>query len=376
MLGFLKDALFGKRMDPILSRVVEQHLEGGQLLLEVECKGLFPIYSTINAGFMISALVEDNKGKLAPVLVPMDSFQEPKSSAFQNLTGIGEASNNQGYLEWTCIGMVPIEILQPTFGGDKEVSIVTRLVDMDSLPNIRLGFGKGALWTNIQKYNYIFEDKGYQEEVEDRDKARALSIEIGMAVAMSDGGLDDTEGETLKAWIQKMITPFGDEKQKKLKKVYNNAMRSSYKLAESGDLVLGNICKQLNKIGEDAQKYEAVELAHEVMAADGFPHAEEMKVIRIVADALGIDADELENMRDRHIVTLDATGASGDLDIEGLLKLLNIDTSCGNDKILLRLRQEYQKWNNRLNTLLEGDERDNAQRMLDLIAKARKKYGG
>jgi hypothetical protein len=109
------------------------------------------------------------------------------------------------------------------------------------------------------------------------------------------------------------------------------------------------------------------------MAADGFPHAEEMKVIHEVADTLGIDADELENMRDRHIVTLDTTGISGDLDIESLL---NIDTSWGNDKILLHLRQEYQKWNNRLNTLLEGSERDNAQRMLDLIAKARKKYGG
>jgi hypothetical protein len=98
-----------------------------------------------------------------------------------------------------------------------------------------------------------------------------------------------------------------------------------------------------------------------------------MKVIHEVADTLGIDADELENMRDRHIVTLDTTGVSGDLDIESLL---NIDTSWGNDKILLHLRQEYQKWNNRLNTLLEGSERDNAQRMLDLIAKARKKYGG
>jgi tellurite resistance protein len=373
MFGFLKDALFGKRMDPIQSRVVEKYLEGGQLILEVQCKGLFPIHSTINAGFMISTLIENNKGKLAPVLVPIEVFQEPKSSAFQNLTGIGEASNNQGYLEWTYIGMVPIEILQPTFGGDKEVSIVTRLVDMDSLPNIRLGFGKGALWTNIQKYNYIFEDKGYQEEAEDRDKARALSIEIGMAVAMSDGELHNNEGKVLNKWIKKIIAPFSDERQAELKKIYNNAMKKSYQLAESGDLVLGNICKQLNEIGEDAQKYEAIELAHQVMAADGFPHAEEMKVIHEVADTLGIDSDELENMRDRHIVTLDTTGVSGDLDIESLL---NIGTSWGNDKILLHLRQEYQKWNNRLNTLLEGSERDNAQRMLDLIAKARKKYGG
>jgi len=371
MFGFLKDAIFGKRMDAIKVRVVEKYLEGGQVYLEVQCKGLLPVYSTINAGFMISVLVEDNKGDLVPVLAPIDGFQEPESSAFQDLTGIGEVSDGQGFLEWIRIGAVPLELLQPAFGGDKEVNVVTRLVDMDSLPNIRLGFGKGSLWSNIQKYKYTFKDKGYQEEAENRDEARALSLEIGMAVAMADGELHDNEGEVLKEWVKKMIAPFSDERKRELKKIYNTAMKDSYKLAESGDLIWSNICVRLNKIGEEAQKYEAVELAHQVMAADGEFHKEEMKVIHKVAEALGIDADELEKIRDQHIVTLDTTGAIGDLDIESLL---NINASWSNDKILLHLRQEYQKWNNRLNTLPEGDQRDNAQRMLDLIAEVRKKY--
>jgi len=123
--------------------------------------------------------------------------------------------------------------------------------------------------------------------------------------------------------------------------------------------------------GASTGEYEAVELAHEVMAADGVVHAEEMKVIHKVADVLGIDADELESMRDQHIVGLDLS-----LDKSDLESSLGIDVSWSNDKKLKHLRQEYQKWNNRLNTLSEGNERESAQQKLDLIAKARKKYGG
>jgi len=373
VLGFLKKAIFGQRLEPIQVRVQKSYLneDTDMPFLEIQCKGLFPVYATTEVGFMTSVFTKDMKGDLSPVLSFGDSFQEPETIAFQHLANIGEIDARQGFLEWVHVGSVPLGLLNPSFGGIQDLTIIVRLVDMYDLPDISLGFGEAGIWRGLVNYKYNFKRKGYEEEAEDIDKARALSIQIGMSVAMADGELDDTEGETLKAWIQKMITPFGDEKQKKLKKVYNNAMRSSYKLAESGDLVLGNICKQLNEIGEDAQKYEAVELAHEVMAADGVVHSEEMKVIHKVADALGIDADELENMRDQHTIGLDLSLGKSNLESS-----LGIDVSWSNDKKLKHLRQEYQKWNNRLNTLLEGDERESAQQKLNLIAKARKKYGG
>ena len=147
-------------------------------------------------------------------------------------------------------------------------------------------------------------------------------------------------------------------------------MRDAYSLAESGDLSLSSICARMNEISEQAQKYEALELAHEVMAADGEIHESEMSVIHKVADALDIDSKELEKIRDQKIVSLDTKASN--VDIEGLL---GIDSSWSNVDIKEHLRKEFQKWNNRLNTLPEGDERENAQQMLDLIAEARKKYG-
>jgi uncharacterized tellurite resistance protein B-like protein len=373
VLGFLKKAIFGQRLEPIQIRVQRKSL-GDDLdipALEVQCKGLIPVYSTTTIAFMVSVLSKNNEGDLSPVLSLMDSFQEPDTVAFQHLAKLGYIESGQGFLDWIHVASVPLDLLTPSFGGAQDLTIVVRLVDMYDLPSIHLGFGEDGIWRDIVHYKYSFKRKGYEEEAEDIDKARALSIEIGMAVAMADGELDDSEGETLKAWIQKMITPFGDEKQKKLKKVYNDAMKNSYQLAESGDLILGNICKQLNEIGEDAQKYEAIELAHEVMAADGVAHANEIKIIHKIANSLDIDADELENIRDQHMVGIDLS--SDGSDVEGSI---GIELSWSDDKKLKHLRQEYQKWNSRLNTLPEGSEREGAQQKLDLIAKARKKYGG
>ena len=54
--------------------------------------------------------------------------------------------------------------------------------------------------------------------------------------------------------------------------------------------------------------------------------------------------------------------------------ILNIEPNWSNEKIKKQLAVEFAKWNNRLNTLAEGQERENAQKMLDLIAEGRKKY--
>ena len=69
-------------------------------------------------------------------------------------------------------------------------------------------------------------------------------------------------------------------------------------------------------------------------------------------------------MRDSVILTSDAS----------LENILGIDNSWSREEIKKYLRREFQKWNNRINTLPEGSDRERAQSMLDSIAEARKKY--
>ena len=342
--------------------------------LEVQVRGLFPVQTATNVGFIISVFTKNASGDLEPVFSMINEFQESQTRAFQDLTGCGEVNENQGFTSWVKIGVVPTEILQPAESGRQELSIVIRLVDIDNMPTISLGFTdpdseNQPLWSVIEHFEFDCEVTGYSEEAEVRDKAQALSIKIGMAVAMADGTLDDSEGIVLKNWIKSILSTHSGDKEKSLKKIYNDAMRESYDLAKSGNLVLDDVCEELNELGDTAQKYQAIELAHKVMAADGKADKREMKVINKVAESLGVDSVDLEKIRDKQIVKLNTSPE--DMDI---LTLLGISSSLSNEEISNQLKKEFIKWNGRLNSLGEGKEKDNAQQMLDLIGKAREKY--
>lgn len=348
--------------------------DSGPKFKAVQCKGLIPVSRKTELGVMISAF--DSTGEdWKPLLSSLDNFQEDSSIVFQHFSELTIADANQGYGSWVQVGAFIPDIVQPPFGGQREISVLVRLVDMNDLPSVRHGFHdpdacSGIVWQKSLSFTHFFEEKGYEEEAENRDEAAAISVKIGMAVAMADGSLDDAEGKVLQSWIQKVIEPFSDSKKSELKKVYNKAMRDSYQDAANGDLVLSELTSRLHEIGEKASKYETIELCFEVMAADGIADAEELQTIHKIADALDLDFDEVSRMREQKVVTLDASVSSAD----GVNSLLGIDPSWSKDQIRRHLRTEFQKWNNRLNTLQEGDERNNAQRMLEAIAEARKVY--
>ena len=337
--GSLKDnlELEFKGFGNLRTQLKEVNNPGEPFTLEVEVRGLFPVQRTTNVGFIISVFTKDSNGDMEPVFSMLNEFQEQQSRAFQDLTGCGQVSENQGFTQWVRIGVVPTGILQPSSSGRQELSIVVRLVDIDNMPSIYQGFAdpnddNKPLWANVEKYDFDCQVKGYTEEAEARDESQALSIKIGMAVAMADGSLDDTEGFVLKDWIKSVLSSYSGEKEQKLKKIYNDAMRESYSLAKSGKLQLNEVCEMLNETGDTAQKYQAIELAHKVMAADGQADKREMKVINEVADLLGIDSAELEKIRDKQIIKLNTNPE--DIDT---LSLLGISSSLSNISIISSL---------------------------------------
>ena len=112
-----------------------------------------------------------------------------------------------------------------------------------------------------------------------------------------------------------------------------------------------------------------MELCYEVMAADGLADPEEIKVLHRLGDTLEVDVSELEKIRDLKMMSLSSEIGTDDA------SLLGIDPEWSEDQIQKHLRNEFRKWNGRLNDLPEGDDRDHAQKMLDLIGKERSKYG-
>lgn len=346
----------------------------GPAFKAIEVKGLFPVNATRHVSF-VTSVFDKTDGEFEPVLCPIEVFQEPGSVVYQHTSEIGQVTPDQGFVQWSRVGAVFPDLLEPPYGGHRKFVAVLRLVDDDDMPEINIGYcdtdEDGLIWQWTLEFDHYVSEKGYKEAAEHRAEAKALSVQIGMAVAMADGSLDDSEGIVLKEWISKAIAPFSDEKREQLKSLYNQSMTQAFDAAKNGELSLSALTEKLNDIAEKSVRYETIELCFDVMAADGVVEAEEMRVIRKVAEVLELDFDEIEKMRDQKIIGLD-TNVSHQTSVE---ELLGIETDWDVERIKKHLRIEFQKWNNRLNALDEGDERDNAQRMLELVADARKKYG-
>jgi len=363
-------------MGSIEVRLKNSHLHEdgtGPEVKEIEVKGLFPVENKINVGF-ITSVFDIVDGELEPVLSVLDKFQEDNSVVYQHSSNIGEVEPGLGFIKWVRIGVVIPDILEPAYSGTRQLKVIVRMVDLNNIPSINKGYGKrgeaGLLWSSSLEFNHFFSEKGYLEAVEHRDEATGLSLKIGMAVAMADGSLDDEEGVILKQWIVKSIAPFSEERKEYLKSLYNGILKESYEEALSGQLQLSQLTSRLNEIGEKSSKYETLELCFDVMTADGVADDSEMKIIRSVAEALDLNMDEVDALRDKAIMVLDSS-ISDQTSVE---VILGIDSSWSNEQTNKFLRVEFQKWNNRLNTLSEGIEKENAQKMLNLIADARKKY--
>ena len=81
--------------------------------------------------------------------------------------------------------------------------------------------------------------------------------------------------------------------------------------------------------------------------------------------------DDLKSITDKTLLnTNQEMNSEGDLE-----NLLGITDDMTKPKIKKLLNDEFKKWNGRIQALEDGDEKDKAQNMLNIIADARKKYG-
>ncbi len=343
----------------------------------IEIKGLIPVTHGVELGFVTSVIDVTEENDSGPVLSELESFQEPESTAYCHVQQGGKIGPNQGFVSWARVGVVIPELLYPSHGGLRKLKIILRLVDTNNMPDINLGFGSvspsdhsGLIVARVLDYEFNYAGKGYLDAAEHRDEARALAIRLGIGIAIADGSLDDSEGNVIKHWVTKTIAPFGSSKREELKTLYNDAMRSAYADAKSGELTLGQVTQRLNEIAEEPQKYEAIELCFDVMAADGVADESELDSIRRIAESLELDYKEIESLHDKRLIELDV-----ELDHQASLEsIIGIEEDWSSDQIKSHIRVQYAKWNDRLNNLPEGRERENAQRMLNMISEARKKY--
>ena len=368
-IAYTKDGYFGP---PQLKFIDEKHKKGGYTVKRIMFRGRVPNDWDMDVSFTLSAL-DATDGENKPVFSLVEAAREPDTICYQVSGSFGHVSEGSVITNWANLGNIVPELIRPPYSGEREIHVIIRMFDSTDPPTIYGGFSHDdgdIIFSEILRFNFGFEDKGYEEASKDREESQAISLKIGVAVAMSDGSLDDLEGEVLKNWIVKEISGYSGLQQKKLKSLFNKALKEGFEEARKGYLSLSDLADRLNEIGDKKSKYDAIELCLDVMAADGVADPEEMAVIRNMARSLNLDMDEIEKMREKVTLNLSTELTSE----KGMESLVGIEPSWSDAEKRKHLRTEFQKWSNRLNSLPEGEERESAQNMLDNIAILRKKY--
>ena len=147
-MGFFGN-LFGGGLGSLEIRVISKQLDDISGYV-VECKGLMPVYTKKVIGFVTSIVCKDEEGEYAPVLSMYEQTQEDLTSSFQHTLEIGPVDGPGGYKDWTGISVIIPDMIQPAYGGEQTLGIVVRLVDMNDMPSIILGYcdRSDVIWTD------------------------------------------------------------------------------------------------------------------------------------------------------------------------------------------------------------------------------------
>jgi hypothetical protein len=249
------------------------------------------------------------------------------------------------------------------------------LVDKGTPPGIRNGFHEKSedssiYWTGIFDLEINQTEPGWLDEAQAVRACGVSTVKIAVGVAMTRGSLSESKGLIIREWMAKKISLYSGSSADSWKADLNGGFREAYQLASTNQFGFSGLTSVLLKDGSPSERLECVDLVYSILGVDGSINAGELSLAKKIASALEIDPDELQRISDTKLVNARAEVGSED-DLE---QILGIDKTWDTEKVKRHLRDQFQKWNNRQTSLKDPTERENAVRMLALIAEARKKY--
>ena len=124
---------------------------------------------------------------------------------------------------WSPLAGVILEGIHHPHKGNRELNFTIYYYDYNDPPIFQNGdviSGRTKIFhISESKVHISFDEPGFMDEIKNENKVKPLIIEVAVAMAMSDGSLDKSEGNVIKHWIKKELSLVNDSKRKaKLKK--------------------------------------------------------------------------------------------------------------------------------------------------------------
>ena len=295
-------------------------------------------------------------GTEVPLICTLDSMQLEKTPIFyysrdMKMPYKGTVINKFEFMR------VPTMFLKFPKSGRRKIKINIEV----------LGINGGVLKkaTEVLYHNVI--EKGYLEEIDNMKKFEENIIKTAILVGSIDGYLGYSEEKVVEKWIEKVSFSLDFdrawEKEERLKRFMEEGKE---------EVKLGyNIYEYLDNVDDwatEAQKYEIYELCLKVASADGVAAAEELEILKDIAEYLELDHTKYQAMAEKELpITIHEASSITPEEMIGITPNMN------KKEIKKHLMSEYRKWNARVGNT-DSKIREQAEEMTMLIAELRKKY--
>ena len=260
--------------------------------------------------------------------------------------------------DWTVVAKLPVDWLMLPRKGQRKLQFETTILADDS------GMELACAGSTLTYESHI---PGYLDVRENIERAKTLTVALAFTISAADGKLYDCEIKMIKNWAGKNLLDSEelscDKGQRKLDKALNETIAF---FREGYHLNTYQICREVAEIAPVAQRYDTLDLCLHVAQANGSVSAEEISLLKNMADWLDIDADRFRLMMDK-ILPVDMH------EIKDIDTILGITSDMSSEIARKHLNKEYSKWNSRV-TNSDPHVQSQADQMLRLIAEARCQY--
>jgi len=303
--------------------------------------------------------VTDGIPKAKPVHSCVKQWQMQDSPAFCYSADIGKLPNQDTILsDWISVGRINLDWLTFPRKGKRNLQFSVSILSRESSEEL-------ACATCIFTYeNTAF---GYIDLQENIQRTRTLAVALAFAVSAANKKLYDCEVELIKSWARGNIN-FSQASNKANRKLEKALSKTVEFFRDGNQLNVYKICKEIVEIAPIAERYDIMELCLHVAQANGVATAEELTLLKNLADWLEIDTDRFHTMMERIL-------PANMHEAEDVEVILGVTSDMGKDETRQHLNKEYRKWNARV-TNYNPEIQIQADYMLNLIAQARSEYIG
>lgn len=335
-------------------------------VIAIEGRGLLPVMRPMAIEFVTWAedVTDDSSGE--PIFCSLSNFQHHENPVYQNVQDGGTLAPDQGFADWVELGVAPLDAMTFPRSGSRNIKFYCYMTEKTA-PSLRR-----SLLGDSCHFRLNVEETGYKEWKDKRIEALTLSLRLGIAMAHADGEFARTEAAAIKAWLKERVDRLDDAEQATAKDKLNTAMSAAVSEAAARTLNVSLAARSLRASPIRNATYDALELCTIIMAADGVIDPAEMRLLREIGDQLGIPAQDIQGLTDKHTPAAKTSGNDGELSDE---LLVGLDAKLPPAEAKRKLREIFARYNSLLTTERDPFKRQRYQDCIDAVARLRKKYG-